>query len=118
MLYGWLNGMHGIGSTKWNLLINETYSETAARQHGWHGDTVSISDKNAIEKYHKVRVFIMMGLVGFKWTYQTPYSGRASFGNTITITAARQGCHCTTLSCGALHVVPGDSATHVAASGI
>ncbi|KAJ8658594.1 hypothetical protein O0I10_005634 [Lichtheimia ornata] len=34
MLYGWLNGMRGIGSTKRNLLINETYSETAARQYG------------------------------------------------------------------------------------
>ncbi|KAJ8651281.1 hypothetical protein O0I10_013234 [Lichtheimia ornata] len=34
MLYGWLNGMRGIGSTKRNLLLNETYSETAARQYG------------------------------------------------------------------------------------
>ncbi|KAJ8662259.1 hypothetical protein O0I10_001952 [Lichtheimia ornata] len=34
MLYGWLNGMHGIGPTKRNLLIHETYSETAARQYG------------------------------------------------------------------------------------
>ncbi|KAJ8652966.1 hypothetical protein O0I10_011347 [Lichtheimia ornata] len=46
-------------------------------------------------------------------------SGRASFGDTIIIIkAARQGRRCTTLSCGALHVVLGDSATHVAASGI
>ncbi|KAJ8651321.1 hypothetical protein O0I10_013185 [Lichtheimia ornata] len=29
--------------------------ETAARQHGWHGDTVFICDKNAIEQHHKVR---------------------------------------------------------------
>ncbi|KAJ8653341.1 hypothetical protein O0I10_010992 [Lichtheimia ornata] len=43
---------------------------------------------------------------------------RASFGDAIIIKAARQGRHCITLSCGALHVVPGDSATHVAASGI
>ncbi|KAJ8661382.1 hypothetical protein O0I10_002648 [Lichtheimia ornata] len=27
--------------------------ETAARQHGWHGDTVFICDKNAIEQHHK-----------------------------------------------------------------
>ncbi|KAJ8659954.1 hypothetical protein O0I10_004180 [Lichtheimia ornata] len=25
MLYGWLNGMRGIGSTKQNMLINELY---------------------------------------------------------------------------------------------
>ncbi|KAJ8661671.1 hypothetical protein O0I10_002478 [Lichtheimia ornata] len=63
--------------------------ETAARQHGWHGDTGLFWRIDAIEKYHKVRVFIV-GLAGFKWTYQTPYSGRASFGDTIIIKAARQ----------------------------
>ncbi|KAJ8651388.1 hypothetical protein O0I10_013082 [Lichtheimia ornata] len=42
MLYGWLNGMRGIGSTKQNMLINEPCNETAAAPTGWHGYTVSI----------------------------------------------------------------------------
>ncbi|KAJ8658672.1 hypothetical protein O0I10_005712 [Lichtheimia ornata] len=54
-VYGRLNMLDDgtSGSDKRNLLINEPYSETAARQHGWHGDTVFICDKNAIEQHHK-----------------------------------------------------------------
>ena len=37
MLYGWLNGMHGIGSTKQNLLINQPYQKTAAAHTGSDG---------------------------------------------------------------------------------
>ncbi|KAJ8660030.1 hypothetical protein O0I10_004257 [Lichtheimia ornata] len=36
MLYGWLNGMHGIGYTKQNMLINKPYNETAAASTGSH----------------------------------------------------------------------------------
>ncbi|KAJ8658975.1 hypothetical protein O0I10_005357 [Lichtheimia ornata] len=42
MLYGWLNGMRGIRSTKQIMLINEPCNDTAAAPTGWHGHTVSI----------------------------------------------------------------------------
>ncbi|KAJ8654442.1 hypothetical protein O0I10_009883 [Lichtheimia ornata] len=45
--------MRGIGSTKQNMLINEPCNETAAAPTGWHGYTVFIGGKDAIEKYHK-----------------------------------------------------------------
>ncbi|KAJ8661670.1 hypothetical protein O0I10_002477 [Lichtheimia ornata] len=42
ILYGWLNGMRGIGCTKQNMLTNEPFNGITAAPTGWQEDTVSI----------------------------------------------------------------------------
>ncbi|KAJ8653374.1 hypothetical protein O0I10_011025 [Lichtheimia ornata] len=51
----WVNMLDDGTSGSNRIRISKQECETAARQHGWHGDTVSICDKNAIEQHHKVR---------------------------------------------------------------